>query len=60
MIANKRSVSTLPDSRDFAKGNLNTKLHPWYVTGVVDGEGSFGISILQSASGANKFYLNSK
>ena len=40
------SVSTSVVSRDFAKGDLNTLLHPWYVTGLVDAEGSFGISIV--------------
>lgn len=33
------------NTRDFALGNSHMRLMPWYVTGIVDGEGSFNISI---------------
>lgn len=39
-----RFMSTT-NTRDFALGNSHMRLMPWYVTGIVDGEGSFNISI---------------
>jgi len=35
-----------PITRDFAKGNINQKLH---VTGITDAEGSFGIGVLNGS-----------
>jgi hypothetical protein len=32
------------DTRDYAKGNPSTPLEPWYITGLVDGEGNFSIN----------------
>ena len=41
-------MSTNTITRDFAQGNPNMLLMPWYVTGLVDGEGSFGFTITES------------
>jgi hypothetical protein len=40
------SVQSSTNDRDFAKGNPDKLLNPWYVTGITDGEGSFGISAI--------------
>jgi hypothetical protein len=32
-------------NRDFANGDTKSKLDPWYVTGLADGEGNFSINI---------------
>ena len=31
--------------------NTNTTIHPWFVTGLVDGEGSFNFSIIENSEG---------
>lgn len=47
---NRRSYSTgiRTTVRDFAKGDPDWQLDPWYVTGLTDGEGSFGINVLKT------------
>jgi len=35
----------LVSTRDWANGDLRLVLNPWWVTGIVDGEGSFNVSI---------------
>ena len=55
-----RSMSTLTGLPDFAFGDPNMRLMPWYVTGIVDGEGSFGITITSSGTGSSKIRFEFK
>jgi hypothetical protein len=36
------------NKRDFSTLNPQPKLNPWFVTGLIDGEGSFSISIYKN------------
>ncbi len=38
----------LEKKRNYAKGDSSIALHPWYVTGFTDGEGSFGIRSIKT------------
>ena len=40
--------------RDFTKPRINEILNPYWVTGFIDGEGSFIIAILPSTGANNK------
>jgi len=43
------SLPVLANTRDWAKGDPKSKLHPWYVTGITDGEGSFGVGVISGS-----------
>lgn len=45
-------AATMVTYKRFLSSKLNGKLHPWFVTGFTDGEGSFSIRLRKSA---NKF-----
>lgn len=44
----------VPDQRDYKNGDPNTRLDPWYVTGLADGEGNFSISTTVRPNGSTK------
>jgi len=57
---NNKLISSLPDTnlnninKDYSKPRLNEKLNPNWVTGFIDGEGSFGIAIIKGTEPTKK------
>jgi hypothetical protein len=47
----KDNQKPLEGGRDWANGNPNLVLNPWWVTGITDGEGSFSVSMTHRSSG---------
>lgn len=54
------STSAATSLPDYANGSSDTRLHPWYVTGLADGEGSFGFSIEATNTGKYKYRFEFK